>query len=668
MTKKPNTVSGQRVLQLREKLFGICNNIWFFPAVLLLIVLGLSFSQISGSSIGIYHELLYGDSTKDENLLFNEPRAVRSDEWLVTTQLSLAQVEANFTPINTNIGEGIDVSLLVDAPTATFAQAFKPHNLGFFVLPIGVAFALKWWLMAYLLVMAVYFFVLTLMPKRKVLAVVLSLGFLASPFIAWWYQYITLAPIYYTLFGCIVAIKLMHASTKRVALLWGLLLAYIATSFALVLYPPFQVPCVLVALAFLIGYVLDNRRVLHGTLKPALVGGAMAIVMTVVLIAICLVPKLPVIETITGTAYPGNRLTESGGFNPMLFFASNTSLLEQDNPRAAEFKWSPNQSEGSNFMLVFILLTPILIFILVKYRKRVPNFWTATGVLLVTAVFMVWLFVPDVDILGKATLLDRVLHARLLIGFGLINLLVVIIFIQMFEKKQFKLPRFMPEAYALVALVIYVVLNLYIAKLFPGFMGYRWALLLALPYPLILYMLLKRWFNLAAVAFLLISVVSVMSIHPLYRGVDILSNTEPSKTIKDIDTANSKRWVTDSLQLENYALLNGKQSLSGVYVYPDKGLWEQDFPASDNSKYNRYSHVYFQFDRNEHEVIERKLDQPSPDQLIPSLEPCDKFLQKNNVGYILTTQSFSAAQAPCAELIRLVSVPKANIYIYKLNF
>lgn len=668
MTKKPSSLTDHRALRLREKLFGISKNIWFFPVVLFVIVLGLSFSQISGSSIGVYHELLYGDSMKDENLLLNEPRAVRSDEWLVTTQLSLAQAEVDFAPVNTNIGKGIDVSLLVDAPTATVAQAFKPHNLGFFVLPIGVAFALKWWLMAYLLVMAVYFFVLTLMPKRKMLAVLLSLGFLASPFIAWWYQYITLAPIYYTLFGCVVAIKLMHTQTKRAALLWGLLLAYIATSFALVLYPPFQVPCMLVALTFLVGYALDNRQVLHSTLRPALVGGVVAMVTTVALITVCIVPKLPVIETITDTAYPGNRLTESGGFNSMLFFASNTSLLAQDDLRAAKFMWSPNQSEGSNFMLVFVLLIPVLVFLLVKYRKKIPNFWTVIGLLLVTAVFMVWLFVPGIDVLGKVTLLDRVLHARLLIGFGLINLLAVLVFIQIFEKKQFKLPRFMPEVYGLAVLAVYVALNLYIAKLFPDFMGHRWALLLALPYPLIIYMLLRRRFNLAAAAFLFISVLSVMSIHPLYRGVDILSNVEPSKTIKEIDVTNSKRWVTDSLQLENYALLNGKQSLSGVYVYPDKELWEQDFPASDSSKYNRYSHVYFQFDRNENEMIKRKLDQPSPDQLIPSLEPCDEFLQKNNVGYILTTQSFSGAQAPCAKLIRQVSVPKANIYIYKLKF
>ena len=653
---------------MRKKLVGLIKKTWFFPAALFVVVIILGLLQINGSSIGIYHELLYGDSSKDENLLLNKPRPIRSDEWLVTTQLSIAQTKNNFAPVNTNIGDGIDVSLLVDAPTSDFAQIFKPHNLAFFILPVSIAFSLKWWLLAYFLAVSVYLFVITLLPNRKLLAVLLSFSFLASPFIAWWYQYITLAPIYYTLFGLVVAIKLMQSRSVKAASLWGALLAYIAVSFALVLYPPFQIPCVLFAVAFLAGYVLDNKKTVFKNAKPITIGGGGAVILTLLFVALCLIPKLPVIEVITNTAYPGNRITESGGYNPLLFLASNTSILTQSNSRAGAFTWIPNQSEGSNFLLVFILLVPVLVFFAIKYRRKIPNFWTLCTLLLLMIVFIIWLFVPNVDLLGKITLLNRVLHARLLMGFGLINLLAVIVFVQIFEKQRFRTPTYVAALYSLLILFGYIIVNLSIANLFPDFMGERWALLLALPYPLIIYLFLRSRFNFAAAVLLIFSIASIIFIHPIYKGVDIVKDSVVSKTMNEIDPTGSRRWVTDSLQLENYAVLNGKQSLSGVYVYPDLALWEEDFPASENTKYNRYAHVHFQFDRNANEVIERKLTQPGPDQLTPVLEPCDTFLQKNNVGYILTTQEFSTEQANCAKLVRQVTVPRANIYFYKLVF
>jgi len=655
----------KRFLKVAKRLSG---KIWFFPAVLFLIVLVLGALQISGSSIGIYHEILYGENVKDENLLFNKPRAVRSDEWLVTTQLSLAQTQTGFAPVNENVGNGIDVSLLVDAPTTDLGQLFKPQNFGFFVAPPEVAFSLKWWLLAYLLVISVYFFVLALLPKRKMLAVLLSLAFLASPFIAWWYQYITVAPIYYALFGIVVVMKMLQASTIKKSVLWALLLAYIATSFALVLYPPFQIPTALFAVAFLAGHIIDSRSLIRKNIKPTLIGAGVAIIVAGIFTAVCLVPKLPIIETIANTAYPGNRITESGGFNPLLFMSSDTSPLAQSNSRAGAFTWLPNQSEGSNFLLVFLFLIPLLTFFVIKYRKVIPNFWTIIALVSLTAVFVAWLFIPGIDLLGKVTFLNRVPHERLLIGFGLINLLAIILFVKVYEQQKFKLVRYIPALYAGLILIIYVILNLYLAKTFPGFMGERWALVLAVPYSLIIYLVLKHKFNLAAALFLTFSIASVIFIHPVYVGMGILRDSELSNAIRQVDDGSSKRWVSDSLQLENFTAFNGMPSLSGVYVYPDTNIWKNDFPSSDVDKFNRYAHVHFRFDRNPNEQIEPALVQPSPDQLIPTIEPCDEFLQKNNVGYILTTETFTDEQAACAELVKYVPLPRANIYIYKLSY
>ena len=133
---------------------------WAFPAILFLIVVILSLLKIHGSSIGIYHNFFYGDNIKDSNLIANKPQSIRSDEWLVSSQLTLAQSGNDFKEVNQNLGTGVDVSMVVDAPTKSVIQIFKPHNFGFFVLPKDIAFAFRWWIISYLLIVSIYLFVL----------------------------------------------------------------------------------------------------------------------------------------------------------------------------------------------------------------------------------------------------------------------------------------------------------------------------------------------------------------------------------------------------------------------------------------------------------------------------------------------------------------------------
>lgn len=650
--------------RLKERLLAFCKSIWFFPVILFAVVIILSALQISGSSIGTYHDVFYGDSSHDPNLLANKPRGIRSDEWLVTSQLNLAQVKNNFNDVNKNIGNGEDVSVLVDAPNTSFIQIFKPQSFGYFFLPAGIAFALKWWLPIYLLIMSVYFFILTLMPKRKLIAVLASLCFAASPFVVWWGQYST---IYTALFMMIIVIKMLKSKSVKHGLVWGFLLAYLTTSFIVILYPPFQIACALASIGFLVGYYFDNKPKTWKDHRPLVCGGVFAIGLTVALTALSLAPKLPIIETTASTAYPGARMTTSGTFNPLFFAANNSSFLTQKDQLADNFGWLANQSEGSNFLLVFLLLVPVVIYFIVRYRRKLDNFYTIIGIFTVGLVFLAWMFVPDIEWLGNITLLNRVPQARLLIGFGMINLFILIIFLQIYDKKNIKLPKHTALLYSLVILTGYLLLDFHIHNIFPLFMSAKWAILLALPYPVIIYFLLTKRHTLALSALLVFSIGSVCFIHPLYRGIDVLTESELSKSIRSIDPDNSKRWATDILILENFPVMNGKKSLSGTYVYPQNDLWEKSFPNNRNM-YNRYAHVHFVFDRDIDTNIRPRLSQPQADVLVLTIEPCDPFLKENSVRYILTATPFTQKNASCANLEKKITYPKVTLYTYSLHF
>src|SRR6266545_7506635 len=236
------------------------HSIWLFPAVITVVLLLLTVFGINGSSIGTYNTLFYGDGAKDRQLVLGVPRDARSDEWLVNTQMTIAQAEANYPRINENIGNGHDMSLGADAPYRDWSAVFKPHNWAFFILPFDNAFAFKWWFIGYLLVLSCYFFIISLLPKKRLWAALISLTIFFNPFVQWWYLSGTMAPLYYSLFAATVFMRLFSAKNRLRMVLWGGLLAYLVTCFALIFYPPFQIPCAIVMGGFAIGYLYKKYR------------------------------------------------------------------------------------------------------------------------------------------------------------------------------------------------------------------------------------------------------------------------------------------------------------------------------------------------------------------------------------------------------------------------
>lgn len=299
----------------KTKLKSATKSIWLFPLILTLILISLSLLEINGSSIGIYNQFFFGNR-EDPSLILNQPRAIRSDEWVVNTQMTIAQSNNAYEEINKNIGNGSDMSLIIDAPHSGFSQLFKPHNLSFFIMPFEKAFAFKWWVMGYFLVLSSYFFILALMPNKKLLAVILSLSLFFAPFVQWWYQFITLGPMYYTLFAGTLFIYITRAPNRRQKILLTAALIYTLTCLALVQYPPFQIPCILAMALFVIGYLLEiksngAKNIFKGTLSYALAACVVAGIFT----GIFLYEKREIVNTVENTAYPGKRIVKSGGYD-----------------------------------------------------------------------------------------------------------------------------------------------------------------------------------------------------------------------------------------------------------------------------------------------------------------------------------------------------------------
>ena len=638
-----------------------------FPIILGILLATLVAFSINGSSIGIYHQIFYGN-TPDPNLLINTPQSIRSDEWVVSTEKTIGQHSNGYQIINKNVGLGENQSVLVGDPTTDWSTIFHPDNFGFFVLPVDNAFALKWWLPAYLLTIAVYFFTLAFLPKKRLLASIIALGFLFSPFVQWWSAY---ASILWPLLGFVVFTKLINEQKIILELLWGILFSYAAICFALTLYPPFQIPALLVMASLAIGYSIDHfldikRNDLARKCIILVVAGLVAIAAFFMFMA----SHKSVTDIIQGTVYPGHRVVASGGYSLPHLLASQTSGLLQDSKRAAAYKLSLNQSEASNFMLIIpYLLIPLAYITWSGFKRKRRISYSLLLPTLVGALFLAWLFVPGLDLLGKITFLNNVPPERVIIGLGILNLLCVILFIKLYEESRWRPKHSSILIYSLLVVIALLCVNFYIAIKFPDYMGFKWALALSLPFAIVIYFLLRKQYVIAMGVICLFSFLSTCQIQPLYIGTSVIRNSDISKAM--VETAKSynpnQRWVGDYLTLENFPAMNGLPSLSGTYVYPQLNIWAKLNQPNMINTYNRYAHTNFIFDRDATKQIKPILTNPGADQLNITIEPCDPFFKTMDVGYLFTTTQFGESEAKCLSLVKTVTYPAVTFYIYKVS-
>ena len=644
-------------------------SIWLFPVILTLAVIILCSLRLSGTSIGIYNTVFYGQGHKDSNLLLGKPQTIRSDEYSVSSLMAIAQSNNGYESINKNIGNGQDVNVLGDIPTNDWSTFFKPQNIGFLVLPFDNAFSLKWWLPGYFLILAAYFFVLRIMPKRKTLAILLSLSFILSPFLQWWYLGPTVETLTGALFGLLVILKIFESKKLSHTILWSLLLTYIGTSFIIIIYPPFQITTALVALAFIVGYLIKNKGILkEKTFKRNLLFIVGAIVISVATILLFLSQHQSAVQAITQSAYPGNRTASSGGASVDHLLSSNTSPLLQSGSRYKSLG-KTNQSESSNFILIIPLLLIPAFYILYKERRAGKRHYIVIASLVVFALLLAWAIVPGIDLVGKLTLLDRVPANRALIGIGFANFILLVLFIELFRKSKVRFTNAQITIYSLLVVILYLVLNLYTAVKYPGFIGFNMGVALSLPFAVIVFAFLKRWYTLAVAGLLLFSIGSTFAIHPLYVGTDVVREATISQEIRKLNRENPKTWVGDDNYLENFTLLNGARSLTATYYYPQLDLWKPlDTDGTQSDAYNRYAHVNFAFDRDAAVNIKANFYLRGEDIFYIITEACDPFMQKNNVGYLLTNKLFNEGEAPCATLKTTIDYPKLKTYIYELSF
>lgn len=635
-----------------------------YPTVVLVLFIILVCFKVNGSSIGIYHDYFYGNTSKDPNLLFGKPRAIRSDEWLVTTQVTIAQEKNNYDRVNNNLLGGQDLSVLLDAPYKEWSSIFRPQNFSFYVLPFEYAFAFKWWLLLIGLLLSSYAFSLRILGKDKIpLSILLSIVFSFSPFIFWWYQSITILPLIYGLLLILVGMSIIDKtplSTNWLALgersssvVKSGIMSYLLVSFALVFYPPFQIPVALCVAFFLLGYLFQkgfNRSDWLAIILPVV----FSIVTALAIIGVFALTRMDTIKAITGTVYPGHRVVASGGYDATRFAVTYLQPLLQSNSRGGNY--ISNQSESSIPLLTpFYFLVPFLSLFVWSYVRSRKIDWVLFCLILCNLLFLANLFIPNIDVLSKITFLYLVPHDRLLIGIGFITMISLIYSVKIYSDKDLAItPRVQRWiiAYVLVIFATAIALGLKTQQLHPLFITSKLHII-ALSIALfcgIVFILFKK-FTIGLTALALFSLVSTLYIHPIYVGLGPVYNGRVTESLQSTSDKHTTWAVADNIAFEHFPQISGRSAITGVSAYPNLLFWKQF--SNDEKTYNRYAHITLSDNTG---VIELE----GNDSFTVS-EDCNNSINRK-IDYVL---SASPLKHQCYSLVKVLKYPSITFYIYK---
>ena len=653
--------AGVATLGARVDSMRLSRQVTLGAGLYVVVLLILVATAINGTSTGMYYNEFFPG--QDPRRIIGAPHEVRSDEWYVTTPLLIAQVQQGLPRFSEVFPGGMDVSVLWDMPYREWSILLRPHNWGFFFLPLDNAFALRWWLPLVALGVVSYALLVTLW-RKPIAALAVSAAFAFSPFTQWWFGAGTFWPLTFAVTACTAVVWCLR--TSRAALRWaiGALTGYVALAAMVTLYPPFLIPCLLGAAAFSLGWVgaataLNWRERLR-RIAPVIVSGAVAGGVTAVFLA----TRSATIQAITSTVYPGARLWPAGQSQDFPWESMYAGVFGLGLRAASPDGFVVNSSEGSSFLLIGVFLIPAAGWLVwAQWRTSRSVDWALVAVLAVLALFAAFIYVPGWDAVAHLLLLDRTTLPRLVVGVGLAALLLLALVVQRLQDLRVHGAN-IPLWPAVAALVLVVVnhgaVAVHLDRHAPQILAqfWWWPLLVAL-LAVAVGLYGRGWVTAPSAIMLVIALTMVAGVVPLYRGVLDLRTSDLGRAITVVEAADTGRWLAlDDGNIVATVREVGVEAYSGVQGWPSREMWSQIDPdGSDAAAWNRYATVNWTADTSAPEI-----ELQFADVLMLRFDSCSVFAQQY-VDYVVAPARLAQ---DCLAEVREVDEEGATYRIYEV--
>lgn len=594
--------------------------------------------KLHGSSLHMWYQHFPSLFPTQDAPLVGNPRAIRSDEWLVFTPSMVSQATSAqpYAQQNLSIGAGA-APMLLGVPTDHGTTWARPQFWGFSLFGVERGYAWYWSYRIFACLCGVYLVLRILTRGRSMLAVAGSVWFFYSPFVQWWMS-ATVPDLVGSLtlaLSCLSVIFTARTPLGISAASLGLIL--FATSFALQIYPPFQLPLAWLGVFMLPGLLLTRdvreRIRIHRSLRLALFALSGCFVLVNVGMYVASIQES--LQVLAHTAYPGSRSVQGGGVSLSRYFLGFAALLmnEQSVPQAVG-----NISEGSTFLLVWPVALAVALTSLsrVALRPIIP-------VAMYLALFSGYAVFGWPGLLSKATLMSLAPSERVFIGIGLANVICVVMVLAALEKVS----KSALLLGTLVTVAMGAVLPVYGEALFGEFMDrpeYLVCLIVMIALCLPILRGDRRGFGIAVVV---ISLVSAGRVNPISRGLaPFMSNYVKSAVAEVPERLRSRPWlVYGGFLLPQLFKAAGLEVVGGSKFVPQLDMWgRMDSSGQFKEVYNRYAHFQFQPQPSEEPM---RMELVQADLVTVIVSPCGKEVAEAGIDVVVLPKSLASADMSC---------------------
>lgn len=589
------------------KLEVMYNFIYKYRYYIALIIFAIAvIFEYSGSSIGVYNDILQGESTqKYFSPVLGKYRSIRSDEWVVNTPIFTSQAidtDSKFAYYNDNLrGINTDMFSIVAPAVLDILTIAKPFNIGYLLLGasrgLSVLWAGKW--IALMLIAFEFYMLITDKKKFVSLCGMLLIVFSAST--AWW----NMTDYYiWGMLALILVDKYLKSDKLKTKIICAIGIFISAVSYVFIMYPAWEVAYIFIYMAIFITLCIKNRKIYKIYKKDILI--IFLVILSIAGIGMrYLYMSKDALNATLNTDYPGSRF-EIGGNGKKVVFSYVYSFLfpynDLDNP--CEFAG----------MTSFYPLPMILAIIyLIRNKDRKKHFAFFIPLLIVSLLFSIFTLFETNETFAKLTLLYMIPGRRLAIPLGFTQILMLIYLISITDKNT----KIMKDNTAkIIAIFSSIIIMSFAMQTAPniftgGLRAYCIGLLLLIFLYLILTINNEKNKKILLVSLAGISIITGATVNPIQKGISVLTDKPLAKEVKSI-VSNDKEnnlWITDNtvFYMPNYLLASGAKVLNSTNIYPNFELFKtvlgEDAQKQENRQiYNRYAHLTMEITNNENKV------------------------------------------------------------------
>ncbi len=612
------------------------------------------------ASIGNWNFFANDDGDPQRGILAGTPRPIRSDEWQVYSGFILSQHANNFPVTNEGLGAGA-TPLVFNLPTHHIASIVKPAFWGYYFLDIERAFAWHWNFKIFPFLIVSFLFLMLFTKNHFLLSLIGSLWLFLSSATQWWSIYTELFT--YGMLSVIAVMYILLGNRPHKIMIASVVLIFSAYSYAMILYPAYQVPFAYFLLAAMVGFLYSKKTILTSTSKSLLSWRMAALAITLLFLGIFLTlfyqETNETISLLTNTVYPGKRSELGGDFSIAKMFADNFSWFmgEQNFPPA----WG-NICELSSFLMISILPIFLLVADWIRIRKIDP---LLLCLMIFQVVMLLWMIIGFPSFLAKLSFLSVSPSNRVFFIFGFTNVVFTILFLARHQITILKnnLPTQI-GSFVIIAAVMYLInsaVNHQLDIYFSEVKVITATLLFTSLTWLILQFHRHQTYRIIFCSLLLMTVLPNLRVNPLSAGMAPYFENETYKAIADIRRQDPDAgWaVFGNIINSNFVKSTGVNCLNGVQVVPpfDK-LHVLDPEMKFDSVYNRFAHIGLTTLIDGKDSLEFSLKQN--DMYMIRMDPCSPRLTQLGIKYIVFTYQPQDVEVEC--MTGIIGLPGHVIY------